>query len=56
MSKVAIREGIGVGLEPDDHCVNFAQRADQWVMDVIVYEDGSYDKAKSHIDAMTPGY
>lgn len=45
VSEVAVREGVGRRLEPDDYGVYFGEGADERMVDVIVDDDGGYSQA-----------
>lgn len=55
MAQVAVREGVGGGLEPDDDGVDFGEGADEGVVDVVVDDDGGDEEAEGGVEAVQPG-
>lgn len=45
VAEIAVGEGIGAILEPDDDGVDLADDADEWVVDVVVDGVGGEDEA-----------
>lgn len=55
MAQVAVGEGVGGGLEPDDDGVDFGEGADEGVVDVVVYDDGGDEEAEGRVEPVQPG-
>ncbi len=54
--EVAVGEGVGAVLEPDDDGVDLADGADEGVVDVVVDGVGGDEEAEGRVDAVGPGY
>lgn len=55
MAEIAVREGVGAILEPDDDGVDLADDADEWVVDVVVDGEGGDEETEACVDAVGPG-
>jgi hypothetical protein len=55
VAQVTVGEGIGTCLEPYDDGVQFAKRANPWVVDLVVDDSGSNDEVKCSVHPMEKG-
>lgn len=56
VAEVAVGEGVGAALEPDDDGVDLADGADEGVVDMVVDGVGGDEEAEGRVDAVGPGY
>lgn len=55
MPEIAVGEGVGAVLEPDDDGVNLADGPDERVVDVVIDNVGCHKKTEGCIDTVGPG-